>query len=268
MPDGEKTIAPTIFARFRPLRATEVSSYDCAAKRCRRRVRLRRAVWRKCSCAVPFFWTHWIDVVTRNKRIDRSATEPKAWWQRVLAGEPVPKDLFRQRSKCGGTVEDHRNIALDVRELIRHRVFDQPVGSIFHLNIRFPWLRMMRLNSCSFDLELVTGRTVIVPLVWARCGIVGERVRIECPLCARRVCALYFLDGRIACRHCNGLWYGAQRTSAKGRKFRAMKNVRRKLGDYGQLWAAKVPPKPRGMWRRTYARHCAALARIERKLFV
>jgi hypothetical protein len=155
-----------------------------------------------------------------------------------------------------------------VRELIRHRVFDQPVGSIFHLNIRFPWLRMMRLNSCSFDLELVTGRTVIVPLVWARCGIVGERVRIECPLCARRVCALYFLDGRIACRHCNGLWYGAQRTSAKGRKFRAMKNVRRKLGDYGQLWAAKVPPKPRGMWRRTYARHCAALARIERKLFV
>jgi hypothetical protein len=34
------------------------------------------------------FWTHWINVVTRNKRIDRSATEPKAWWQRVLAGEP------------------------------------------------------------------------------------------------------------------------------------------------------------------------------------
>ena len=30
-----------------------------------------------------------------------------------------------------------------------------------------------------------------------------------------------------------------------------MKNVRRKLGDYGQLWAEKVPPKPRGMWRRT-----------------
>ena len=204
--------------------------------------------------------------MTRNKRIDRSATEPKAWWQRVLAGEPVPKDLFRQRSKCGGTVEDHRNIALDVRELIRHRVFDQPVGSIFRLNIRFPWLRMMRLNSGSLDLELVTGRTVIVPLVWARCGIMGERMRIECPLCTRRVCALYFLDGRIACRHCNGLWYGAQRTSAKGRKFRAMKNVRRKLGGYGQLWAAKVPPKPRGMWRRTYARHCAALARIERKL--
>ena len=76
--------------------------------------------------------------MTRNKRIDRSATEPKAWWQRVLAGESLPKDFFRQKSKCDGTVEDHRNIALDVRELIRHRVFDQPVGSIFRLNMRFP----------------------------------------------------------------------------------------------------------------------------------
>jgi hypothetical protein len=47
-----------------------------------------------------------------------------------------------------------------------------------------------------------------------------------------------------------------------------MKNVRRKLGDNGQLWAVEVPPKPRGMWRRTYARHCAALARIKRRLFV
>ena len=76
--------------------------------------------------------------MTRNKRSDRSVTEPKAWWQRVLAGESLPKNFFRQKSQCGGTVEDHRNIALDVRELIRHRVFDQPVGSIFRLNMRFP----------------------------------------------------------------------------------------------------------------------------------
>ena len=55
--------------------------------------------------------------MTRNKRADRSATTPKAWWQRVYAGEPLPKDWLKQKSKCGGTVEDHRNIALDVREL-------------------------------------------------------------------------------------------------------------------------------------------------------
>jgi hypothetical protein len=82
----------------------------------------------------------------------------------------------------------------------------------------------------------------------------------------RRVCTLYHLHGRVACRHCSGLWYAAQRTSSTARKYLTKRNIRRKLGDYGQLWAAKYPPKPRGMWRRTYARHCAALERIERKL--
>jgi ribosomal protein S27E len=123
----------------------------------------------------------------------------------------------------------------------------------------------MRLKSSSLDLELVTGRTIVVPLVWARCGVMGERMRLECPLCGRRVCILYHLNGRVACRRCNGLWYAAQRTSSYGRRVLAKRKLRRKLGDYGQLWAAKYPPKPRGMWRRTYARHCAALARIERE---
>ena len=63
-------------------------------------------------------------------------------WQRVLAGERLPKRLSLH-PKCEGTVEDHRNIALDVRELMRKRVFEQPVGSVFHLNIAVPWLREM-----------------------------------------------------------------------------------------------------------------------------
>jgi hypothetical protein len=183
----------------------------------------------------------------------------------ALAGERLPKRLSRH-PKCDGTVEDHRPVALDVRELIRKHVFEQPVGSVFHLNIAFPWLRLMRLNSSSLDLELVTGRTVIVPLVWARCGVMGERMRLQCPLCARRVCALYHLHGRVACRHCSNLWYAAQRTSCYGRNALAKRKIRRRLSDHGQLWAVKVSPRPRRMWRRTYARHCAALARIERKL--
>jgi hypothetical protein len=183
----------------------------------------------------------------------------------VIAGEPVPNPLFR-RPKCEGTVEDHRNIALDVRELIHNRVFDQPVGSVFRLQLRFPWLRRLQLNSSSLDLELVTGRTMTVPLVWARCGVVGERMRLACPLCGRRVCALYHLHGRVACRQCNDLWYAAQRISSAARKYLTRRKIRRKLGDYGQIPSARLPPKPRRMWRRTYARHCAALARMERKL--
>jgi hypothetical protein len=208
------------------------------------------------------------NAVTRGKRANRSAAAPKAWWQKALAGQPAPKNLIRPKSKCDGAIEDHRNIALDVRELIRQHVFDQQVGSLFALSLRFPWLRVMRLNSCHLDLELRTGRTVMVPLGWASCGVVGERMRLECPLCRRRVCALYHLHGRVACRTCNGLWYAAQRTSSSGRKFQAMRKIRRKLGDYGQISSAKLPPKPRRMWQRTYARHCAALARIKRQLSI
>jgi hypothetical protein len=114
-------------------------------------------------------------------------------------------------------------------------------------------------------LQLVSGRTITVPLVSATCGAVGERVRLECPLCGRRICVLYYLEPRLACRGCNSLWYAAQRKSSFGRKALAKRKIRRKLGDCGQLWAAKYPPKPRGMWRRTYGRHSAALARIERR---
>jgi hypothetical protein len=64
----------------------------------------------------------------------------------VIAGEPLPKGPLVAKSKCEGTVEDHRNIALDVRELIRKHVFEQPVGSTFHLSIAYPWLRVMRLK--------------------------------------------------------------------------------------------------------------------------
>ena len=203
--------------------------------------------------------------MTRSRLQDRINNQPKAWWQRAIAGERLPNGPFRH-PKCAGTIEDHRMIALDVRELIRRHVFDQPAGSAFRLNLAYPWLRVMRLNSSSLDLQLVTGRSVIVPLVWASCGVMGERMRLECPLCGQRVCALYYLEPKLACRRCNGLWYAAQRTSSTARKFLTKRKIRRKLGDYGQISSARLPPKRRGMWRRTYARHCAALARIERKL--
>jgi hypothetical protein len=85
--------------------------------------------------------------VAQSKRQNQIPTEPKAWWQRAIAGERLPEDLFEPKSKCQGTIEEQRAIALDVRELIRKRVFEHPVGSVFHLNIAFSWLREMRLNA-------------------------------------------------------------------------------------------------------------------------
>ena len=74
--------------------------------------------------------------MTPNKLQDRTTNQPKAWWQRAIAGERLSNPVFR-RPKCEGTIEDHREIALDVRELIRKRVFDRPVGSVFPLNLPF-----------------------------------------------------------------------------------------------------------------------------------
>ena len=43
----------------------------------------------------------------QGKRQKQTLNEPRALWQRVLAGERLPKRLSR-RPKCEGTVEDHR----------------------------------------------------------------------------------------------------------------------------------------------------------------
>ncbi len=178
--------------------------------------------------------------MTRSKTHDRITNQPKAWWQRAIAGERLPNPVFR-RPKCEGIVEDHRNTAVDVRELMRMHVFARASGSVFALQLRFPWLRTMRLESTCLHLELlVNGRTVIVPLVWASCGTIGERLRLGCPLCSRRVCTVYHLDGRVACRHCHNLWYAAQRVSSTARKFLTKRKIRRKLGDYGQVPSASL----------------------------
>ena len=150
-----------------------------------------------------------------------------------------------------GTIEDHRAIALDVRELMRKRVFGRPVGSAFALQLRFPWLRMMRLEASCLHLELVTGRTVIVPLVWASCGVMGERMRLECPLCGRAFARSNTSNqgSRVGTAIAFGMPHSGSVSTA--RKFLTKRKIRRKLGDYGQIRAAKHPPKPRGMWRRT-----------------
>jgi hypothetical protein len=46
---------------------------------------------------------------------------------------------------------------------------------------------------------------------------------------------------------------------------RIMGVIRMRLGGSPDPFGP-VPEKPRGMWKRTYERHCEALARIERSL--
>ena len=84
-------------------------------------------------------------------------------------------------------------------------------------------------------------------------------VRTNGQYCGRRVAVLYAAGELFACRRCCGLAYASQL------KDLLVRNVSGQ-GKSGCGSAAApdlvvpIPARPRGMWRRTYERHCAALA--------
>ena len=184
------------------------------------------------------------DCATSKRPVGRRATPMRKW--------PAPHR----------TVEDYRGTALDVRELYRRHVFDQPVGSAWrNCALTWPWLRSFRLDSASLELELRNGRRVAVPLVWAQCGTFN-RYWLACPLCRRTVRLLYGIDERCACQRCAGLWHASRRKSAVGRKFHRALKIRQKLGGAPML-SAPFPPRPRYMHRRTYTRLRETALRLE-----
>ena len=109
-------------------------------------------------------------------------------------------------------------------------------------------------------------------LVWTVCRLTscsrrGCRVWFRCPLCDRHVAVLYSGD-RVAfgCRKCRGLAYASQSESRQDRILERARAARRKLGG-GINLSAPLPPRPRGMHRRTYNRLFGkALLAAERQL--
>jgi hypothetical protein len=68
--------------------------------------------------------------------------------------------------------------------------------------------------------------------------------------------------GSFLCRHCNRLGYASQGMDKGKRAFRRADTIRLRLGgDPGML--SLFPPKPKGMWWRTYERLRAATDRAE-----
>lgn len=101
--------------------------------------------------------------------------------------------------------------------------------------------------------------TVLIERV--ACGFGGSRAYLRCPgvvngvVCGRRVVKLYMRRRYFLCRRCHDLAYPSQSESAPDRGLRRADKIRMRLG--GEPGAARsFPPRPRGMWRRTYARLC------------
>jgi hypothetical protein len=98
-----------------------------------------------------------------------------------------------------------------------------------------------------------------VRIVHVPCHIGGTRPYFICPgvvngvTCGRRVAKLHGPGRYFLCRHCYRLAHASQNESAWDRSVRRANKIKQRLGgDLGM--AATFPKKPKGMWRRSYAR--------------
>jgi hypothetical protein len=100
-----------------------------------------------------------------------------------------------------------------------------------------------------------------VRIVRVPCRFGGARPYFVCPgvvngtACGRRVVKLYGPGRYFLCRHCYRLAYASQSEDLLNRSVRQANKIRRRLGGNGGM-APPIPPKPKGMWRRTYERLC------------
>jgi hypothetical protein len=100
-----------------------------------------------------------------------------------------------------------------------------------------------------------------VRIVRLPCPLGGTRPYFICPgvmngiACGRRVAKLHGPGRYFLCRHCCRLANSSQRESEGDRALRRVNKIRRRLGGDPGL-DKPFPPKPKGMWRRTYERLC------------
>ena len=83
----------------------------------------------------------------------------------------------------------------------------------------------------------------------------GTRWWLQCPMCTRRVRKLYVPPRRkyFACRNCYRLTYRSRSDCRDGQYCRRAQKIYRRLG--GDFFSDSIfPPKPKGMWTRTYER--------------
>jgi hypothetical protein len=113
---------------------------------------------------------------------------------------------------------------------------------------------------------------VDVPFTIKACRFGGVRYYFRCPnplehnSCDRQVTKLYYLQDRILCRQCTGLAYRSQAQSPFSRNLHRGDKIRIRLGGSRSV-LDDVPPRPKGMWRRTYARLYLECWRSEQSAF-
>ena len=100
-----------------------------------------------------------------------------------------------------------------------------------------------------------------VKVVHDPCRFGGTRPFLICPgvvngiTCGRRVVKLYSNGKYYLCRNCYRLKYSSQYEGSWDRSMTRANKIRERLGgDWGM--ESLLPPRPKGMWHRTYERLC------------
>jgi hypothetical protein len=164
------------------------------------------------------------------------------------------------------TIEVLAQDCLDVRELYKAGVLDGEWVTFRWPGIRWPAVRKMRAARYRVQIEL-HNQTVPqqIPVSWTQCNYGGARPWLHC-LCGRRVARLFKALGGYYCRPCCGdPVYESQRRSKKARAYLQAYRTRQQIGGSRPV-TDPLPERPYRMKRKTYARLCDRIERLERPL--
>ena len=164
------------------------------------------------------------------------------------------------------TVEKLAIDCIDVRELKKVGALKGGWVTFPMVSFRCPCIEKMRAAKFMIHIEL---RNQTVPqnirIVWTRCNFGGSRPWLICQ-CGKRAARLFKGMGGYYCRSCCGNpVYESQRKSKKARAYFQAYRARQRLGGSRPV-VDPIPARPYGMWRKTYARICEQIKRLEQPL--
>ncbi len=139
-------------------------------------------------------------------------------------------------------------MALDVHHLARRRALKPGRGHRVESSNGESISYLVRDNRIS---TIVNGRVEDIRLNHTVPGYGGKRAWFYCPMCGGRRAKLYFV-GRFACRECAGLRHGSKSEGRRDRLARKARKIQARVGKSPNI--DEFPPKPPGMWWRTYLR--------------
>jgi hypothetical protein len=164
------------------------------------------------------------------------------------------------------TVEKLASDCMDVRGLYRVGAFKGGWKNFSMASLRWPCIEEMSAAKFMIHIKL-QNQTVPqnIPVAWTWCNFGGSRPWLVCQ-CGRRVARLFKGMGGDYCRSCCGNpLYESQRRSKKARSYLQAYRVRQRLGGSRPV-VDPLPARPYRMQRKTYARLCERIRRLEQPL--